>query len=155
MCVILLAPFLLPDGVESPVRVPGWCLRQRHGTLLWALLRPHKAQQGQPGLPCGWLALLHVALLPSSPAGAPPSPGGPQAGLTAPEGEAAAVRHPRGPSAAPVGTLTTFSSPIFSPSLSLSLLVIPQFHNSFIPFFGVFFGLLSFVPLHLHHRPVH
>lgn len=89
LCFVFSALVLLFDGPESQVRVPGGCLCTRHGQSLGALLCSHQAQQGQLGLPCGRLVVLHVALFPSSPAGAPQSPGQHQAGLTGLEGGAA------------------------------------------------------------------
>lgn len=106
------APVLLSDSPESQVWVPGRCLCTRHGQSLRALLCPHQAQQGQPGLPCGRLVVLHVALLPPSPPGAPQSTGQHQAGLTGLEGGAATAASSKGPS-------QTAPGPVMLPGLFL------------------------------------
>lgn len=109
---VFAAAVLLSDGPESQVWVPSRCFCTRHGQSLWALLRPHQAQQGQPGLPRGWLVVLHVALFPPSPPGAPQSTGQHQAGLTGLEGGGATAASSEGPP-------QTAPGPVMHPGLFL------------------------------------
>lgn len=79
---LFAASVFLSDSPESQVWVPGRCLCTQHGQSLGAVLCPHQAQQGQPGLPCCRLGVLHVALFPPSSSGAPQGSGQRQARLT-------------------------------------------------------------------------
>lgn len=137
--LVFAASVLLSDSPESQVWVPGRRFRPWNGQSLRALLGPHQAQQGQPGLSSCRLVVLHVALFPPSPPGAPQSAGQRQARLTGLEGGAATA-------ASSEGDPQTSPGPVKQPNVFLPS---APHHHLVSSYFSVCFTwhTLYFVPI--------